>query len=54
MTKSLGEELRCEKGIVGSVILGDGKAAPILEIGDLVLSHSFQKNFQRSKNRIEL
>jgi len=54
VTKSLGEELRCEKGIVGSVILGDGKAAPILEIGDLVLSHSFQKNFQRSKNRIEL
>ncbi|WP_161597704.1 chemotaxis protein CheA [Fluviispira multicolorata] len=51
VTKNLGEELRCESGIVGSVILGDGKVVPILEIAELVASQSFQKNLQKINSR---
>ena len=54
VTKSLGDELRCETGIVGSVILGDGKVVPILEVSDLVKSSSFQKTLQRNKSRLSI
>lgn len=52
VTKSLGDELRCETGIVGSVILGNGKVVPILEVAELVKSASFQKTIQRNKSRL--
>ncbi|BBH53684.1 chemotaxis protein CheA [Fluviispira sanaruensis] len=51
VTKNLGEELRCESGIIGSVILGDGKVVPILEISQLVNSRNFQNNLQKSISR---
>ncbi len=54
VTKSLGEELRLESGIVGSVILGDGKAVPILETSSLIKNRSFMQNLQRNNNRILL
>lgn len=49
VTKSIGEEMRCEKGIVGSVILGDGKVVPILDVSELISSNYFQQNLQRNK-----
>ncbi|APJ03124.1 chemotaxis protein CheA [Silvanigrella aquatica] len=54
VTKSIGEELRCGKGISGSVILGDGRVVPILEVSDLVSDKLFQQNFQRNLSRQNL
>ncbi|KAB8037840.1 hypothetical protein GCL60_11740 [Silvanigrella paludirubra] len=50
VTKTIGEEMRCEKGIVGSVILGDGKVVPILEVSELITGNMFQQNVQRNKS----
>ncbi|WGL60536.1 chemotaxis protein CheA [Pigmentibacter sp. JX0631] len=54
VTKSIGEEMRCEKGFVGSVILGDGKVVPILDVTELISGKFFQQNLQKNKNSISL
>lgn len=54
VTKSLGEELRCQSGIIGSVILGDGSAVPILEMPSLIKSEIFIQNIQRTQKRVIL
>ncbi|WP_158998341.1 chemotaxis protein CheA [Pigmentibacter ruber] len=54
VTKSIGEEMRCEKGFVGSVILGDGKVVPILDVTELISGKYFQQNLQRNINSISL
>ncbi|MCC6138891.1 MAG: chemotaxis protein CheA [Bdellovibrionaceae bacterium] len=40
--KSLGEEIKNMKGVMGGAILGDGKVALILDLQDLVSSHKKQ------------
>ena len=52
MTKNLGEELRCQSGIIGSVILGDGSVVPILEIPALIQGDHFSQNIQRMQNKV--
>ncbi|MGY3805223.1 chemotaxis protein CheA [Pigmentibacter ruber] len=54
VTKSIGEEMRCEKGFVGSVILGDGKVVPILDVTELISGKFFQQNLQKNKTSISL
>lgn len=49
VTKAIGEEMRCEKGFVGSVILGDGKVVPIIEVSELISGNYFQQNLQRNR-----
>ena len=52
VTKNLGEELRCQSGIIGSVILGDGSVVPILEIPALIQGDHFSQNIQRMQNKV--
>ena len=52
VTKSIGQELRCNSGIIGSVILGNGAAVPILEIFSLVQSEAFVQNIERTLNKV--
>lgn len=54
VTKSIGDEMRCEKGFVGSVILGDGKVVPILDVAELISGKYFQQNLQKNINSISL
>ena len=54
VTKAIGEELRCNSGIIGSVILGNGAAVPILEIFSLVQSEAFVNNIERTLNKVML
>ncbi|WP_186648285.1 chemotaxis protein CheA [Fluviispira vulneris] len=43
VTKTFGDELRCEQGITGGVILGDGIPVPIIEVADLIEGNEFKK-----------
>lgn len=52
VTKPLGEELHLDIGIMGSVILGNGKAVPILDTINLTKSNLFTKNIQNNMKRI--
>ncbi len=47
VTKTFGDELRCEQGITGGVILGDGIPVPIIEIADLIEGNEFKKNIAK-------
>jgi len=38
--KKLGDEIRVQKGLAGSAILGDGKPALILDLNELMESYS--------------